>query len=287
MVSLKINQLLRILGMTVLLFTSVYTTIAGGGWTNGQGHGYLKVSQSWIRADRFFAPSGEVVPITTTSFYSTAMYAEYGLGNRLDVITYVPFFVRSTINNLGDQAGNILIPGDDLNGVGDIDLTIKYAIIKDKSWVMAASLTLGIPSGNPRGGNSQSLQTGDGEFNQMLSFDLSRSFGKLYISMLAGYNHRTNNFSDEFRYGAEAGYSSGKMYYIIRLNGIKPLGRDNLTGQDVQGIFGNRIEYLSFTPEVIYQAGKSWGVTAAIGGAFYAKRILAAPNLTVGAYFKF
>lgn len=259
---------------------------AGGGWVSGQYHGYFKIGQSYIRASDYFTPKGNVIPITTTGIYTTSFYGEFGLTDRLDVIAYLPFFTRSTLNQLNDSNGNLIVPGDDLNGIGDIDFTLKYGIIKNKPWVVAASLTLGIPSGNPSGGASRSLQTGDGEFNQMITLNMSRSLGKFYVSFLSGFNNRTKGFSNEYRYGAEAGYGSGKFYYIMRLHGIKPLGKDRQEISTINGVFGNRIEYLSFSPEIIYQAGKNWGINLGMGGVIYAKRILAAPNFMAGIYFK-
>jgi len=271
----------------LVIFSSIYhQSFAGGGWVSGQYHGYFKIGQSYIRASDYFTPKGQVIPITTIGIYTTSLYGQFGLTDRLDVIAYVPFFTRSTLNQLNDSNGNMLVQGDELNSIGDIDLTLKYGVIKNKPWVVAASLTLGLPSGNPTGGATSSLQTGDGEFNQMISIDMSRSLGKFYFSFLGGFNNRAKGFSNEFRYGTEVGYGTEKFYYILRFHGIKPLGKDQQELTTINGVFGNRVEYFSFSPEINYQAGKKWGITAGMGGVIYAKRILAAPNFMAGIYLK-
>lgn len=260
---------------------------AGGGWNSGKGKGYFKLGQSLIIADHYFAPSGEVVPITTIGQYTTFMYGEYGLADKLDVVVYMPFFSRVTLNQLNDLNGQVLTPGDQLNSFGDTDISFKYGLLSGKPTVLSASVTFGLPVGVAGGGETGSLQTGDGEFNQMIRMDISRSFGKYYGSAYLGYNHRTNNFNDEIRYGIEGGMSVSSWYFILRLFGIKPIdnGKFVESGQ-VNGIFGNNIEFLSFTPEVIYSFSDRFGASAAFGGAFYAKRILAAPNLTFGIFWK-
>jgi hypothetical protein len=273
--------------LAVLISLTFSFAYAGGGWTSGKGKGYFKLGQSMIIADHYFTPAGDVIMIPTISQYVTFIYGEYGLTDRLDVVTYMPFFNRVTLNQLNDINGQIITPGDQLNSFGDTDITLKYGLLSGKPTVLSASLTFGLPIGIAGGGESGTLQTGDGEFNQMLRVDVSRSFNKFYGSAYLGYNHRTNNFNDEIRYGVEGGLSAAKWYFILRLFGIKPIENEDFveTGQ-INGIFGNNIEYLSFTPEVIYSFSDRFGASAAFGGAFYAKRILAAPNLTFGVFLK-
>ena len=104
---------------------------------------------------------------------------EYGLGDNWNVIAYVPFFVRATQNKQVFNQSGLENEGFELNSFGDADVGIKYGFNQKGPVVFAASLILGIPSGQnkPEG----SLQTGDGEFNQLIklesqSFILSKAF---------------------------------------------------------------------------------------------------------------
>ncbi|MFT4735926.1 MAG: hypothetical protein ACI92W_000025 [Paraglaciecola sp.] len=264
-----------------------HISYAGGGWTSGKRHGFFKIGQSFIIADQYFTPAGDIIPITTIGQYISAFYGEYGLTDRLDVITYAPFFSRATLNQLNDINDQLITDGDELNAVGDIDLSIKYALIKNRPIVLSATLTLGLPTGVSSGGRSGSLQTGDGEFNQMVGVDLSRSLGEFYATTSISYNHRTKKFNDELRYGLEVGRSIGDWFIIMRLNGVKPIdnGSFSESGQ-INGLFGNNIEYLAFTPEIVYQPFSRVGFSASVGRAFYAKRILASPNYGFGVFLK-
>lgn len=284
--SLKTSAM-KIFTLLFCLLASSFQMFAGGGWNAGKGNGYFKFGQSIIVADRYFTPAGDIIPITTIGQYISYGYAEYGISDRLDLTAYVPFFSRATLNQLNDINGEVITRGDQLNSVGDTDITFKYGLIQNSPTVISLSLTLGLPLGNPAGGTSGSLQTGDGEFNQMIRADISRSFDGFYSSAYVGYNHRTNNFTHELRYGVETGKPFKNWYFILRIYGIKPLfeGEGEVSGQ-INGLFGNQIEYLAFTPEVNYQITDQWGLSASLGGAFYGKRVLATPNYGVGVYFK-
>ncbi|MEQ9300379.1 MAG: hypothetical protein RIF33_17530 [Cyclobacteriaceae bacterium] len=273
------------LALILILFFSI-DAYAGGGWSQPKGKGFLKLSQSAIIAGSYFSPSGDILDITTTSLYSSSVFLEYGLTDRLTGIVYMPFFVRSTLNKLETPDGNLVQDGDELNSIGDADVTIKYGLIQNSTYVLSASLTLGLPLGEASGGETQLLQSGDGEFNQMLTLELSRGFSSgWYATVLAGFNNRTNNFSDEIRYGGEVGYSKGKVIPILKVYGVASLMNGDDLGVPNNGVFSNNIEYLSITPEVLYDVNGNFGVTAAIGLAAFAKRLLAAPNFMAGVYW--
>jgi protein XagA len=260
---------------------------SGGGWPQPRRGGYFKLSQNYIGASNFFAPDGSLVEITTIQLFTTSLYGEYGFTDRLTGLIYFPFFVRNTLNEIQyNQSGNT-VPGDALQSVGDTDIAIKYGLIVNKPVVVSATLILGLPLGIPAGGTSQILQTGDGEFNQMLKIDASHSFypKPFYVSAYAAFNNRTNDFSDEVRFGAEVGFTLKKFIPILKLNVVQSLY--NGDAEEAQnGIFSNNTEYISPTLELNYQLSEQWGVSGSGGFAFAAKNILAAPNWGIGLYLK-
>ncbi len=274
---------------TILLMLLISTvTLAGGGWPQPVGKGYFKLSQSMIRADKFFNPSGDIVDITTISIYSTALYGEYGFSDRVTGIAYVPFFVRSTLNAVKRRQSGSIEPGDQVNATGDPILGLKYAIIKDKWIALSGTISLGIPMGETEGGESRILQTGDGEFNQMIMIDASHSFypRPIYTTFSVGFNNRTNGFSEEFRYGFEVGYTGIKnLIAVLKINGVESFNNGEVTTAG-NGIFANNTEFLGITPEINYNLNEQWGISASAGFAPYAKRILAAPNYSIGMYFQ-
>lgn len=273
----------------LLLITTAMatTTFAGGGWPQPQGSGFFKLGQNLIIADRFFQPNGELVDIRTISLYTTSLYAEYGFTDRLTAVAYVPFFVRSTLNREEFTSGRAPVPGDFVNSFGDTNLGVKYGVLTGGPVAVSVGLTLGLPLGNTAGGETGILQTGDGEFNQLLTVEASRAFGALYATVLLGFNNRTENFSEEFRYGLEVGYTFGeKLLTQLRVFGIDSFENGDVQGGGANSIFANDTEFLSITPEIAYQATDRWGISASVGMAAYGRRILADPNYGVGVYLK-
>ncbi len=280
----------------ILVFVFFSTTVfAGGGWPQPKGWGFFKLSQWWLISDQHYTDSGQIDPNTTSGLFNTSLYAEYGLTNRLTGIAYVPFFSRAYLNNtISGTTGETLIPGEAINSFGDTDLSLKYGLTLNKPVAVSATLTFGLPLGNDNGGMAGALQTGDGEFNQMLLIDAGSGFqvGKLaaYANGYAGFNNRTNGFSDEFRFGIEAGatFANNKITAIGRLYGIKSFKNGDLPSErsNSTSVFANNSEHVTFAPELAYNINEKWGVSATYGVALSGRLIFASPSYSFGVFYK-
>ncbi|MEQ8358172.1 MAG: transporter [Cytophagales bacterium] len=279
----------------LILISFHFQALAGGGWTAGKGQGYAKLSQNAIIADQFFAPDGEIIDITTISLYTSSLYLEYGITDKLELNVYMPFFVRSTLNNVERRQSGRIEPGDEVNSFGDTDLRLKYQIHNSEKVVIAASLLLGLPLGKTAGGKTKNgddriLQTGDGEFNQLIMLEASKSFypKAFYSSIGIGFNNRSNGFSDEFRWSFELGYSGFEDWLLaLKIYSIHPLKNGNEAEGAGMGVFGNNIQYISFGPEINYFIKNDFGISGGIGLAIASKNILAAPNYGIGLFKTF
>lgn len=275
--------------ISLLLFSCLVfaNSFGGGGWPQPKKHGYFKFSQNLIQSPYFFNPDGDIIDITTISLYTTSVYGEYGITNRLTGILYFPFFVRNTLNEVRYNQSGAIEPGDSFNSIGDTDISFKYGILVNKPVVVSATLLFGLPLGNTSGGETQILQTGDGEFNQMLKIDASHSFypKPIYLSAFAGFNNRTRGYSDEVRFGAEIGFTFKKFIPILKISTVQSLFNGN--AEAIQnGIFSNNTEYISPTLELNYQATEKIGISGSGGFALAARNILASPNWSLGVYLK-
>lgn len=257
-----------------------------GGWLQGKGKGYLKLNQSAIYGNQFFNGDGEVIDIITVGVYQTSAYLEYGISNKFDVVGYFPFFTRMTLNKARFSSG-VIIDGDQFNGVGDANLGLKYGIIQNKKTVVSASLLFGIPSGSTEGGESGVLQSGDGEFNQLLTIEVGHSFtNKIYGNIGAGYNNRTRDFSEEWRVSAEVGYlPNNKWLFALKMASVNSFMNGEALASSGNGIFSNNTEYLSIGPEVAYRFCKNIGFSVAAFGAFSGQFILAEPSYNAGFFW--
>lgn len=179
--NLNINGFMKKIVLTIIMTMSIQYTWAGGGWVNATGSGYFKLSEYIIRANDFFNPEGDIIDITTISYYATNLYGEYGINDRLTVMGNIPIFVRTTLNEIEFRQSGSTIPGGAENNIGDPLIGFKYGFFQCKSIVLSTSLLFGIPLGEDAGGEGGILQTGDGEFNQLLRVEASHSFYPLPV----------------------------------------------------------------------------------------------------------
>lgn len=279
--------------LTLLIGILLLTQASFGQWSKGKGKGYYKVSAWYLSTDQHYTDTGAIDPNATRTQFNLNFYGEYGLSNKLDVIAYVPFFARATQNNiLSGTTGAIIQPGEDINSIGDIDLGLNYNFFKKGNWSASAKLLFGLPTGEDAGGSDGSYQTGDGEFNQYLSGLLGYStslngtpfFAKAYV----GYNNRTQNFSDEVRFGLESGINifKKKVWLIGRLDIVESTFNGSLNAQNAaQGsIFANNVEFVGVGAEASYYITDKLGVSLGFGGAISGRIIAANPSFTGGIF---
>lgn len=278
----------------ILLFILPFSLFAGGGWTQRKGGAYYKVSQWWVVASKHYTSSGGVDPNVTTGIYNTSLYAEYGITDKITGIAYLPFFSRNVRNaEISATNGMVISPGEAINSVGDADVGIKYKLNGPESkFAIAGTLQFGLPLGNNAGGSDGSLQTGDGEFNQMVKLDVSRSFSikgvNAYANVYAGFNNRTKNFSDEFRLGGEigAGFLNNRIWGIYRVDMVESLqnGLSSAEGSNGVTIFANNTEFVAYTYEVAGYITEKIGISGSYSGAYSARLIFASPSYSVGVF---
>jgi hypothetical protein len=270
----------------------LFTQLSFAQWSKGKGKGFYKLSAWYLNTDQSFSTTGELLPNTTSSQFNINFYGEYGISDKWDVIAYVPFFTKATQENIIGTNGSIIQPEESLNSIGDIDLGLNYNFFKNDHWSASAKLIFGLPTGEDAGGSNGSFQTGDGEFNQYLSgllgystsFNETPFFAKTYL----GFNNRTQDFSDEFRFGLESGINifNKKVWLIGRLDVVQSLqnGSVNQLNLAPGSIFANNIEYTSVGIEVNYYLTDKIGISAGYTSAISGRIIAANPSLTGGIF---
>lgn len=270
----------------------VSSSFAGGPWPQQKGNGYFKLTEWWTVFDQHYTDAGLLDPNSTTGIFNTSIYAEYGFTDNITGIAYFPFLSRNYINNLvSGTTGEVLIPGEAINTIGDSDIGIKYGF--PTKVPLAATLILGLPLGTPVAGEQNNLQTGDGEFNQMLQLDAGFGFNisdntSFYSSAMIGFNNRTNGFSDEFRYSWEGGFGfmDKKLWLIGRLLGSESFKNGTASGEITStSIFSNNFEHTSVGVEAAYYVSKQVGISASVTNPLRGEIVAAAPAFSVGVFW--
>ena len=109
--------------------------------------------------------------------------------------------------------------------------------------------------------------------------------------MFTGITYRTNKYSSNFKIGGEFGWKFGKKFWFATFidvvksfdNGTIVLPSANLT----TALYVNNQEYGGFGFKGIYEFSDSFGITAGLGGAFFANNVAKQAALNVGIYKKF
>ncbi|NNF33386.1 MAG: hypothetical protein HKN68_04720, partial [Saprospiraceae bacterium] len=186
----------------------------------------------------------------------------------------------------------VLIPGEAINSIGDADIGLSYGLFRKGSMSVSIAAVFGIPLGKESGGSLNNLQTGDGEFNQMLRMDLGSSFSLSgnngWVSASLGYNNRTKGFSDEVISSLQLGIQlfDGKVTPSLRVESRQSRfnGDPNLA-LNFTSIFSNNTEYVAFTPELAVNINDKLGIAASVGFTASGNIILARPGYSLGVYY--
>lgn len=274
--------------LLLIILTFNLTTYAQ--WTKGKGNGYFKLGGWTLTADTHYTDTGKKDPNATRGTTIFSLYGEYGIHDKIDLIGYFPFFVRTFQNKqVSSISKNTLQEGETVDAFGDIDFGIKYSLLKTNKLALSISVLGGLPTGDDKGGSDNSYQSGDGEFNQLVSLDLGlplkiKNLNGFFQTGI-GYNIRNKGFSDDYRFYIKSGLNTlnKKLWIIGFVNILKSTFNGNLNATNSAGsVFANNIEYISPGIDLAYLITSKLGITYNYDTAVYGRVIFAAPSHSVG-----
>lgn len=266
------------------LFLSL--TMSGVGFAQSQVDepGWIRLGEQIMSTRRFFdaGPNSHRVAIRTNAYYITGLAGEVALRRRLRFSAYLPL-VTVLVNDVRYvQTGNTYLGGR-RTGLGDVDFGIRYVIRDRLPFQLSGTLTLGIPTGHVGDITaSDNLQTGDGEFNQLIGIQVFQPVGKrISLTGRLAFNNRTKDFSNEIRYGLELAYGVGRLKATARLAGIESLfNREGVNS--LNGLYSNHRELVSPGLEISYSWTNRWSAYASVDIAAAGRNTLAGSMLGGG-----
>ena len=179
-------------------------------------------------------------------------------------------------------------PSESITTIGDTNIGARFGLITNKPNVLSTSVTIGLPFGRTSDGSLggvESLQTGDGEFNQLVQLESGHSIGGgFYASSFVGINFRSKGFSDEMRLGGEIGLVNNQLIAIFKFQSISSFMNGDNTETANADFFNNNMELFSITPEIAYKVSETTGITVNYTSYLSGKKTLASPNVTVGLF---
>lgn len=193
---------------------------------------YLKFSASYLATDEEFDAQGnrrEMFaddPLRSGGSFreiSVTAYAEYGLRPWLTAVARLPFKVVTSTETVSGQPGFPSVRSEPTNGgFGDVLVSIRTPIIRRPfamSFQGGTKLPLGYEQEPDNGGPS--LGTGDVDVEGHIAIGFSLYPLPAYIGAGAGYRIRGGPLNDELLYDAEAGYTLGRLFLKVRIDGLK------------------------------------------------------------------
>ena len=225
-----------------------------GAWTQNRGGYYFKVGASYLNSTIDIDANGKQIQKANMGElrdlnYST--YLEYGLLDRLTLVSFVPYKRLQDTRTLRDL--NLVVTGTALErrwGFGDMEMRLRW-LLTDKPIVASIAVGGKIPLWYEEDPNTRvplSSKKVDADVRILLGQSLYPL--PIYVTGEVGYRIRGGDFSNEVFYALEAGITVGRFLFKGYLSGIRTLGTCNPVGE-VELIGDQSI--LKLSPGLIYR----------------------------------
>jgi hypothetical protein len=190
--------------LAVLLLIGLPGAVQAGAWTPKKGAAYHKFAVNHFSSDASFGLQNP----EQRNFSDTNIpyYFEHGITDSLAVFGSAPYKRLSS-----ERTEN--------NGIGDIDLGVRYRLTQQGSLVLSTAWLLKLPYAYPRYGD---LSLGNGQVDAEGRLLLGYGLGPYgYLGAELGYRYRAGAPADEFRYLLEYGFNATeKLYLRAKYDGI-------------------------------------------------------------------
>ena len=206
--------------LLVVVFQAAH---AGGPWPRKKKSGYAQLGFTYLGYNSFYNHDGEVVPMRrAVTDFTTQLYLEYGITDRLTLNTNLPFKYVSASESIASSDTTYFrdtVPNGNLFGLSNVMLGLKYNIINKK---VLFSAGLNAEANVAKYDSLTTLRTGPSAwvFHPYVSVGTTFYKHKFYTFLDAGYRVRLNDYSDEVDFQFEFGFTwNQKTYFIANVAG--------------------------------------------------------------------
>lgn len=239
----------------LLIFLCSVIQVQAGAWTQESGHAYNRLATNYYFAERNFDADGDRKKMPNDGeFYDINLncYTEYGVTDAATVIASVYY------KQIEHDDDTIKMK---TYGFGDIDLGLKYRLLKLRGGVLAIQGLVKIPELYDE---DDTMPLGNGQYDVETRILFGHSLAYLfpgYCNLELGYRWRFEDPSDEYRYLVEVGSDlSDKWYARVKLEGL--ISADN--GENVLDSRGNptittEYDLLKLDVAIGYRIDDAWG----------------------------
>jgi hypothetical protein len=280
---------MRSILFVLLILFSIQQVDAGGPWTNGKKKGFFQL-QATIPLGTYnllFLEDGSDLELNrgVTDFHLQA-YLEYGFTDNLSLTGSLPYKFVATNDEINPAADLPLLPSGKLNGIGNIELALKYKFF-DKSFVAATSIKAELNSISRD--MEKGLATGYGANGIGIYGHLGKGLNRFYTFVEGGYMFKDHNYSDEVRINFEAGYKAVDELWLALVFDIREsMKNGNFDEMNLiqTGLYPNNQEYFAFGFKTFYEFKNKIGLSASTFGAFGGNYAAHLATINIGVFKK-
>lgn len=259
--------------------------IAQSAWTQKKGKTYTQLSYSTISDyDRLFGEPDYNTERKITD-NTIQLYGEYGLTDKTTLLLNLPLKLIKT----GDQVFNTVpvTTATNKTALGNIEIGIKH-LLYNKAFTLSGQLS--IEANTSTFDDNSGIRTGYDAWSFTPTLNAGKSFGKMYAQAFIGGHIRTNDYSSNFKFGAEYGIKFIQRIWVIGYldfvssfnNGDIILPESNL----LTGLYVNNQEYSAYGVKGIVEINENFGASAGFGGAFSGNNVARQAAISFGLYHK-
>ncbi|MDH3269178.1 MAG: transporter [Ignavibacteria bacterium] len=278
----KVNNLSVLSMIFLLILILPVNKIFAGAWTQKKGSGYYKADFRYLGGNKIYDSNGDKLAIPDFKDMTVGVFGSYGITDDLTLMLNAAVFKSIKL----DTTSTALVFDNEVSGFGDILVGGKYKLAKFGQSFISGKFLLNLPTGEstPDGG----LWTGSGDYHQTLGLEYGYSLWPIPAYLNAGvtYTNRTQGFSDEFRYGIEAGYSIiQNLNLILRFHGQLSMKNGDPNVKGGFGVYSNNQQYIAYNAELAYKFTNNFGVKGYYESGGAGKNIISAAVINVGIFF--
>ena len=233
--------------VTLLLSALLPSPTLAGAWVQNKDGYFLKISSSYLFTRKELQRNGDSQDIfeedqtkidTWFRDISILLYLEYGLLDRLTLVTDLPFKISTS------RETEIALPGAPARritrtngGLADLHLALRTPLVRGPL-VMSLQGGVKIPLGYSREPDNDGPPLGTGQVDGEVFILIGQSLYPLpaYIEAGIGYRFRGGELRDEVEYAIEGGFTWGRLFAKLRFNGLQNTRNElpDLAGATVQ-----------------------------------------------------
>ena len=275
--------------LSVLALISFFVGFSQSAWVQPKGAVYTQLSYNDIsNYDRVFnKEGGDIYPSRVMSDRTVQWYTEYGISDKVSLVAIVPFKMLKTGDAIAERSFPLTIQRGNFTGLGNLGLAGRYKLpIKNHNVTAQFQVDFNTVSKDQATG----LQTGRDAYTFTPTIAYGKGSAKRYFQAHTGLFFRTNGYSNGWRLYGEGGMKFFNQLWVVAFVDIVESFQDGnrvASSEQLQtALFLNNNEYGGFGIKLIEELTKDFGVTAAVGGAFYAHLEAHKASLNFGVYYK-